>query len=521
MSLGQFLVKEKFVTAQQIDDALNSQVIYGGRLGTNLLEIGALDERNLAKALSKFHRVKALDPMAPLNVRPDAFDLISRHFARKYNCIPLWMEGQKLYVATSDPRNQFSLEAVARVTGRQIVPLVLPEIRFYAALEKFYNVRRELRYVTLSMKLIERERRKKAAKTKPKAEEAAARAAVPSEDLMSEEVFGEQMNALQKKQGTVESPAEGEPLPESHPFGAPETPVQKAPPPQQRPSQLPPRPSAPPPVQRAPAAPAGGRTAPPPAGAAAGASMPPDPNTMTQVPFASQGVQVIDRAALARAEAESAEEILDIDEADIIELEEVEPIEEVVVAASAVPGAPEEEEILEADEEPAYTKIDLPTAQQIIAEAKSRDDIARAAVSLALSTMSRTIIFMVKGNLVLGWDGAGEHVDRDTVKSLVVPLTVPSAFKFVHDTRAPFVGPLPATETNDKFLQLLGGARPKSSVLFPILFRGRVVNVIYGDSGPGKFASTDISDLQILSPRIPATFEKLITERKKKVQPNA
>ncbi len=500
MSLGQFLVKGGFVTPQQIDDALNSQVVYGGRLGTNLLEIGALDERTLAKALSKFHRVKALDPLTPLDVRPDAFELISRHFARKYNCIPLWAEGQKLYVATSDPRNQFSLEAIARITGRQIVPLVLPEIRFYAALEKFYNVRRELRYVTLSMKLIERERRKKAEKAKPKAEAAPARV-LPAEDLMPEDIFDKQINSLQQKQGLNE----GEPLPEAHPFSAPQAapsvPAPAAPPPASKPAA--PRPAAP-----RPAAP--GPAAPPPSA---------PPGDRTQVPFANEGVQVIDREALARAEAESAEEILEIDDVDIIPLDE-EPMEEVVIAQPAG-GEALPDEILEADEaeveEAKFSKIDLKTAQEIIAQAKSRDDIAKAALSLALNTLNRAIIFMVKGNLVMGWDGAGEHVDRQVIQSLVVPLKVQSAFKFVYDTKSAFVGPLPAGETNDKFLQLLGGAKPKSSVLFPILFRGRVVNVIYGDSGPGKFANTDISDLQILSPKIPLTFEKLITERKKKV----
>ncbi|MCW5829246.1 MAG: hypothetical protein KIT79_08010 [Deltaproteobacteria bacterium] len=480
MTLGQYLVKNGFATPAQIDDALNLQVVYGGRLGTNLLEVGALDERTLAKALSKYHKVKALDPTAPLTVRPDAFELISRHFARKYNCIPMWTEGQKLYVATSDPRNQFSLEAIARVTGRQIVPLVMPELKFHAALEKFYNIKRELRFVTLSMKLIERERRKKAQKVKPKEE--APKAAPPTEDLMPEEVFEGQIASLQERQGMTTAPLSGD-----HPFGDTEAPAAAA-------------------KARAPAA-----SAPP--------SMPPgDPNAQTHTPFAGKGVQVIDREALARAEAESADEILEIDDADIIEIDDADIIEEVVYSQSA-DAAPEE--ILEADEAeleaPKFTAIDLKTAQQMIADARNRDDIARAALSLALNTMSRALIFIVKGNLVMGWDGAGEQVDRGTIQSLVLPLNVPSAFKFVFDTRAPFVGPLPANETNDQFLKLLGGARPKSSVIFPILFRGRVVNVIYADSGPGKLASTDISDLQILSPKIPATFDRILNERKRKV----
>ena len=41
--LGDLLTEAKLVTRNQIDQALQAQIIFGGRLGTNLIEMGAID----------------------------------------------------------------------------------------------------------------------------------------------------------------------------------------------------------------------------------------------------------------------------------------------------------------------------------------------------------------------------------------------------------------------------------------------------------------------------------------------
>ena len=43
MKLGTALVKEGVITPEQLEEALKAQVIFGGKLGTNLIELGYLD----------------------------------------------------------------------------------------------------------------------------------------------------------------------------------------------------------------------------------------------------------------------------------------------------------------------------------------------------------------------------------------------------------------------------------------------------------------------------------------------
>ena len=55
MRLGELLLKENLVTQEGLEEALESQVVNGGRLGTNLCELGLLQEKDLAKALGTLH----------------------------------------------------------------------------------------------------------------------------------------------------------------------------------------------------------------------------------------------------------------------------------------------------------------------------------------------------------------------------------------------------------------------------------------------------------------------------------
>jgi hypothetical protein len=81
--------------------------------------------------------------------------------------------------------------------------------------------------------------------------------------------------------------------------------------------------------------------------------------------------------------------------------------------------------------------------------------------------------------------------------------------------RAHFLGALPKTPVNSRFVKALGGEQPRSAFIIPILFKGKVVNILYGDNGPGTDASFDIGELLILAMKIPQSFEDLVVRRKK------
>ncbi|MBW1871983.1 MAG: general secretion pathway protein GspE, partial [Deltaproteobacteria bacterium] len=54
-SLGSLLIADGVCSVQQIEDAIQNQVILGGRMGTNLVELGVIDEETLAHYLSRQH----------------------------------------------------------------------------------------------------------------------------------------------------------------------------------------------------------------------------------------------------------------------------------------------------------------------------------------------------------------------------------------------------------------------------------------------------------------------------------
>ena len=53
MRIGEILLRASQLTQEGLDEALDWQVLYGGRLGTNLLELRLVTEEQFARALGK------------------------------------------------------------------------------------------------------------------------------------------------------------------------------------------------------------------------------------------------------------------------------------------------------------------------------------------------------------------------------------------------------------------------------------------------------------------------------------
>jgi hypothetical protein len=56
--LGERLTDHGEITRAQLDKALKAQLICGGHLGTNLIELGFVDERTLVRTLAEIYRVR-------------------------------------------------------------------------------------------------------------------------------------------------------------------------------------------------------------------------------------------------------------------------------------------------------------------------------------------------------------------------------------------------------------------------------------------------------------------------------
>jgi hypothetical protein len=171
VKLGEMLVKAGAITPSQLDEVLKCQVIFGGRLGTNLVEMGFLGEDDLARFLSRKLGVPAAEPEELTEIPAEVIQLVPRELAAKHKVVPLRLDKKRLTLVMVDPLDFAAIDAISFKTGCIITPVVSPELRLTFCLEKYYEIPREVRYIRLSDD--SRRSARRSASNAPKPEESA------------------------------------------------------------------------------------------------------------------------------------------------------------------------------------------------------------------------------------------------------------------------------------------------------------------------------------------------------------
>jgi hypothetical protein len=142
------LLEERLVTAAQLEEALEAQVVHGGKLGTNLCELGFLQEKDLARLLGKLHNC----PYASGEMQPDpaAMALADEQFLDDNDCLPMRADATRLTVAVSDPTKFEALDQLGFKAGKRIVKVVIPEFRMNQLLRRYCKAYRNLRPIDMN-----------------------------------------------------------------------------------------------------------------------------------------------------------------------------------------------------------------------------------------------------------------------------------------------------------------------------------------------------------------------------------
>lgn len=149
MRLGDWLVREGLVAPEGVQEALESQVVHGGRLGTNLVELGLLSEEALARALGALLRCSyAAGEMKP---DPAALALFEPGLLDDKDVIPMRLEPTRLLLAVVDLTDLSALDAIAFRSGRKVVPVVIPEFRMHQLLRRHAKAFRPLRAIDMGV----------------------------------------------------------------------------------------------------------------------------------------------------------------------------------------------------------------------------------------------------------------------------------------------------------------------------------------------------------------------------------
>lgn len=423
VKLGEILIEAGKLTPSQLEETLKSQVIFGGRLGTNLIEMGYLEEEDLAKFLSKKLGFPCATPEQLMSVPPEIIKLIPREIAEKYKVVPLSRDKKRLTLAMLDPADLSVIDAISFMTGYYLVPVIAPELRLVLALEKYYGVKRDVRYIQIAGK---------------------------SRGRQSFDKTQEPESRRVEEPGLIDFSQ----LPET------EEHVEEA---------LPQRPT--------------GRGV--------------------------QGVEPLDTGFATTQEPDlidltpqGPEEVLD-------ELEEVEAAASSAAVAPVRAELPTEVEPMKI--EPVIHSLESVSAR--LAEAKDREEIADIMVAFLGQEFESVALFMVRGNAASGWRALRNNKTVAGFENLQISLTGPSVLKVVADSKSFYLGPVLDTPDNARMLAGLGGGRPSSALLIPLMMMGRVVTIIYVDGGKEPIASR-LTDLQKLVGKAAMAFEILILKNK-------
>jgi hypothetical protein len=136
--LGEVLVKEGLITRQQLNLALERQVVFGGRIGTNLIELRILTEEEFKNFLSKYYRLRAVTNEMIASLSDEAMHALDQELIDTQKIIPLMIEGKRLHCAFLDPDIE-KIDELRFITGFDIIPYAIPEMRFLDILERYYG----------------------------------------------------------------------------------------------------------------------------------------------------------------------------------------------------------------------------------------------------------------------------------------------------------------------------------------------------------------------------------------------
>lgn len=193
ITLLEMLSEAGLINREQFDEALLNRVVYGGKIGTSLIELGLIEEETLARFLSKKLAVPYVHPDQLHDIPDDVIKQVPRGLALKYKVVPIKFEKKRLSLAMADPADLTAIDEIAFITDYIVKPLIAPEVRLLQALGKYYDYEIEERFQNIISRIGEWKGSAAEAEAEQKAhtqidEESLEEAVIVEEEVYSERV---------------------------------------------------------------------------------------------------------------------------------------------------------------------------------------------------------------------------------------------------------------------------------------------------------------------------------------------
>ena len=144
--IGQVLLEASIITKEQLEDALEHQRMWGGKIGANLVRKGYISEAELTRFLSEQFGVPDIDLYTEI-ISKDAVEKVPVDVADRFKVFPVELrfddDGSRVLVlAMGDPTHTEAIEAVSSASGYPVRPVLASDLAIEASIQFHYYGKR-------------------------------------------------------------------------------------------------------------------------------------------------------------------------------------------------------------------------------------------------------------------------------------------------------------------------------------------------------------------------------------------
>ena len=125
-SLGQILISENMLSPEQVDQVVDYKTTHRCHFGDACIQLGYLNEEDVLIALGIQLYIPMVD-LKHINTSDEALEIIKKDQAKEMKIMPLFVLGDTLTVATSDPMNIGLIDRLKRMSRKEIQTVLASE----------------------------------------------------------------------------------------------------------------------------------------------------------------------------------------------------------------------------------------------------------------------------------------------------------------------------------------------------------------------------------------------------------
>lgn len=136
--IGEELLAAGLINQNQLMKALERQRNWGGRLGSNLVLIGAIKEHDLMRFMALKTGVREMN-VTDVEILPEVIRKVPQKVVEKFHVLPVYVKDKKtLVLALADPTDLEAIDQVSFITGMNVEPVVASYSSILQAIHRYY-----------------------------------------------------------------------------------------------------------------------------------------------------------------------------------------------------------------------------------------------------------------------------------------------------------------------------------------------------------------------------------------------